>query len=361
MSKPITLKEYEFLQSKDEDSYNEKAHYINQQIFLEIEKFVLENEASTTYLKLTTKKGFGKILQAQKYVGVIQTKDGTTIEIIPKVKNVDSVDESKAILLRMLRTLKKSPFNHLNKAHLKSSKLPLLEIFISMFLEELATLIRKGIKSQYILKEENIYFFKGKLKIGEQIKYNSIHKERFIVEYEEFLSDRVENKLIKTTLKFLYKKSRTNKNQQKIREFLFVFDDVTESHNVKLDFSKVNLNRQMSDYEEVLALSKIFLFENFFSPYKGNENTFALFFDMNYLFESYFGVYLKKKEFDFKSQDRGKYLVERPNKFALRPNFVVNKETFNETIIDTKYKNISSYKDINQADMYQLYAYGTKY
>ena len=58
----------------------------------------------------------------------------------------------------------------------------------------------------------------------------------FFVLYEEFSSNRVENKLIKTTLEYLYKKSKSNKNQQRIREFLFVFDEIKISYNIKTDF-----------------------------------------------------------------------------------------------------------------------------
>ncbi len=361
MSKQITLKEYAFLQFKYENSEHEKAQYINKTSFDELENFILQNDEHSNYLKLTTKKGFGKVLQVQNYVGLIQTNDGTTIEILPKVKNIQSDEESKKILIKMLKTLKKSPFKHFNKANLKSLKMPLLEIFISMFLEELSKLIQKGIKSDYISKSENLHFLKGKLKVSQQIKQNSIHKERFFVEYEEFSSDRCENRLIKSTLEYLYKKSKYNANQQRIREFLFVFDDVSPSKDIKTDFSKVKINRQMKDYEHILLWSKTFLLENSFSPYSGNSVAFALLFDMNLLFESYVGAYLKKKGFDVKAQDKGKYLVQAPNKYALRPDFVLNKDTDDEIIADTKYKNISKQQDISQADMYQLYAYGTKY
>ncbi|WP_200415355.1 McrC family protein [Arcobacter sp. FWKO B] len=350
----MIIKEFEYLQYKDINDKN----YIKPETFEALEKFVLDNE-TTQYLKITTKKGYGKVLQAQKFVGVIQTKDGTTIEILPKVKNVDE-QKSKDILLKMLKTLKKSPFKNLNTANLKTYKMPLLEIFITMFVEELARLVQKGIKSDYITKEENLKFLKGKLKINEQIKYNYIHKERFFVQYQEFVSDRVENRLIKTTLQYLYKKSKLNKNQQRIREFLFVFDDVGISHNIKTDFEKIKLNRQMKDYELVLLWCKTFLLDNSFSPYKGNTIAFALLFDMNLLFESYVGRYLKKKGFDVSLQDKGKYLVDSHQKFALRPDIVINwKESI--IIVDTKWKNITEEKDISQSDMYQLYAYGKKY
>ncbi|MGJ0336529.1 McrC family protein [Aliarcobacter cryaerophilus] len=360
MKKEFILKEFEYLQYKD----NTKDNFIKKDIFDSLEKFVLENEKTAQYLKITTKNGFGKVLQAQNYVGVIQTKDGTTIEILPKIKNA-TTEKSKDILIKMLKTLKNSPFKNLSVANLKSSKIPLFEIFISMFLEELTVLVRNGIKSDYISKEENLKFLKGKLKISEQIKYNTIHKERFFVQYEEFISNRVENRLIKTTLQYLYKKSKLNKNQQRIREFLFVFDEIEISHNIKTDFSKIKLNRQMKDYEQVLLWCKTFLFENSFSPYKGNDIAFALLFDMNLLFESFVYSYLKKSSNfqDIKSQDRTHHLAYENGigRFRLKPDIVING---GKIIADTKWKILSqekSYNGVSQADMYQLYAYGTKY
>jgi 5-methylcytosine-specific restriction enzyme subunit McrC len=360
MKKEFILKEFEYLQYKD----NTKDNFIKKETFDSLEKFVLENEKTAQYLKITTKNGFGKVLQAQNYVGVIQTKDGTTIEILPKIKNA-TTEKSKDILIKMLKTLKNSPFKNLSVANLKSSKIPLFEIFISMFLEELTVLVRNGIKSDYISKEENLKFLKGKLKISEQIKYNTIHKERFFVQYEEFISNRVENRIIKTTLQFLYNKSKLNKNQQRIREFLFVFDEIEISHNIKKDFSKIKLNRQMKDYEQVLLWCKTFLFENSFSPYKGNDIAFALLFDMNLLFESFVYSYLKKSSNfqDIKSQDRTHYLAYENGigRFRLKPDIVING---GKIIADTKWKILSedkAYNGVLQDDMYQLYAYGTKY
>lgn len=358
--KELILKEFEFLQYKDE----KKENHIKEDSFNSIEKFVLENEQTEQYLKITSKKGFGKVISAQNYVGLIQTKDGTTIEILPKIRNIDD-EKSKEILLKMLKTLKNSPFKNFNIANLKSKKMPLLEIFISMFLEELAKLIQKGIKSDYLQKEENLQFLKGKLKISEQIKQNYIHKERFFVEFDEFLSNRVENRLIKSTLKYLYKKSKLNINQQKIREFLFVFDEIETSKNIKNDFSRIRLDRQMRDYEQVLLWSRTFLLENSFSPYRGETVAFALLFDMNLLFESYVYDYLRKSGGfeEIKAQDKTHHLAYENNsgKFRLKPDIVINK---GEIIADTKWKLLSFEKSnngISQTDIYQLYAYGTKY
>ncbi len=363
MYKNICLSEYDYIFVGTEDEGHHKA--VNKTTFEELESFVLKNSDSVQYLKLGQNKKH-KFLQAQNYVGVIQTKSGVTIEILPKIAKISDYTEAKSVLIKMLKTLKKSPFRNFNMANLKSTNMPLLEIFITMFLSELEKLIRKGIKSDYIDKEKNLKYLKGKLKFNDHIRLNYIHKEKFFVQYQEFMSDRVENRLIKMVLEYLYKKSKSNSNLKRIREFLFIFDEIKVSHKIKEDFSKIQLNRQMKDYELVLQWAKIFLLSHSFSPYKGKEVAFALLFDMNLLFESYVGHLLKKRDFDVSLQDREHYLAYLDNnegKFQLKPDFVVR---YNDEVIiaDTKWKILSeekSHQGVSQADMYQLFAYGNKY
>ena len=330
---------------------------IGKKDFGDIENFILKNsDENAPFLRIASGVG-GKFIQARNYVGVLQTKSGLTIEILPKIADKNDAERSKAVFIKMLRTLKNFPFKSSNLASLKTQNLPLLEIFISMFLCELESLVKKGIKSDYVALEENLNFLKGKLNINEQIKRNSIHKERFYVRYSEFLSDIKINRIIKTTLKFLYKKSNSSKNQQKIREFLFMFDEVSTCDDYKNFFAKLVINRQVKHYEQTLLWCKIFLLGNSFTPHKGNDLAFALLFDMNALFESYVGNFIKKKFSGTILQHSEKYLVENPKSFKLRPDIFL-KDKF---IADTKWKIVKSRDDISQADLYQLYAYGKKY
>ena len=332
-------------------------HDINKKDFGDIENFILKNsDENAPFLRIASGVG-GKFIQARNYVGVLQTKSGLTIEILPKIADKNDAERSKAVFTKMLRTLKNFPFKSSNLASLKTQNLPLLEIFISMFLCELEALVKKGIKSDYVALEENLNFLKGKLNINEQIKRNSIHKERFYVGYSEFLSDIKINRIIKTTLKFLYKKSNSSKNQQKIREFLFIFDEVSECEDYKNFFAKLVINRQVKHYEQTLLWCKIFLLSNSFTPYKGDDLAFALLFDMNALFESYVGDFIKKSFPGTILQHSEKHLVEEPKSFKLRPDIFLE----SKFIADTKWKIIKSKDDISQADLYQLYAYGKKH
>ena len=332
-------------------------HDIDKKDFGDIENFILKNsDENAPFLRIASGVG-GKFIQARNYVGVLQTKGGLTIEILPKIADKNDAERSKAVFIKMLRTLKNFPFKSSNLASLKTQNLPLLEIFISMFLSELEALVKRGIKSDYVPLEDNLNFLKGKLNINEQIKRNSIHKERFYVGYREFLSDIKINRIIKTTLKFLYKKSNSSKNQQKIRELLFIFDEVLECDDYKNFFAKLVINRQAKHYEQTLLWCKIFLLNNSFTPHKGDDLGFALLFDMNALFESYVGNFIKKSFPGTILQHSEKHLVEDPKSFKLRPDIFLE----GKFIADTKWKIISSSNDISQADLYQLYAYGKKH
>nr|WP_314239242.1 McrC family protein [uncultured Campylobacter sp.] len=344
----ITLTEFERIYQHD----------ISKKDFFDIENFILKNsDENAPFLRIASGSG-GKFIQARNYVGVLQTKSGLTIEILPKIADKTKSDNrSRAVFIKMLKTLKNFPFKSSNLANLKTQNLPLLEIFISMFLCELEALVKKGIKSDYVALEENLKFLKGKLNINEQIKRNSIHKERFYVGYSEFLSDIKINQIIKTTLKFLYKKSNSSKNQQKIRELLFIFDEVSMCEDYKNFFVKLVINRQVKYYEQTLLWCKIFLLGNSFTPHKGDDLAFALLFDMNALFESYVGDFIKKSFPSTILQHPEKHLIEDPKSFKLRPDIFLE----DKFIADTKWKIVKSRDDISQADLYQLYAYGKKY
>ena len=330
---------------------------IGKKDFGDIENFILKNsDENAPFLRIASGVG-GKFIQAKNYVGVLQTKSGLTIEILPKIADKNDAERSKAVFIKMLKTLKNFPFKSSNLASLKTQNLPLLEIFISMFLCELEALVKKGIKSDYVALDENLNFLRGKLNINEQIKRNSIHKERFYVGYSEFLNDIKINRIIKTTLKFLYKKSNSSKNQQKIRELLFIFDEVSECKDYKNFFAKLVINRQVKHYEQTLLWCKIFLLGNSFTPHKGDDLALALLFDMNALFESYVGDFIKKSFLGTILQYSEKHLVEEPKSFKLRPDIFLK----GKFIADTKWKIVKSRDDISQADLYQLYAYGKKH
>ncbi|MEA3295552.1 MAG: McrC family protein [Patescibacteria group bacterium] len=339
---------------------------VPQKVFDEIKTFVLRNSKKedndiVNFLIPAYKKGYGEILKAKNYVGVIQTKNGITIEILPKIYGVsDDSKDGKEIFLKMLKTLKKSPFKVSNFANLDLLKMPLLDVFINMFLDELDTLIKQGLRKAYIPKSENLFTLKGKLNFNKNIRHNLVHKERFFVEYDEFSADRAENRLIKSTLLFLNQKARSNSTQQRIRKFIFIFDEISESKNIDKDLSKCKSNRLMTHYDTILVWCRIFLKKQTFTNYKGNDIAFAILFPMERIFEDYVAAWLRKnidvKSIQLQTQKVIGYLLTN-NKYKMIPDIVFNN---GKIIADTKWKTLNNNNKISQNDLYQMYAYATK-
>ena len=75
-------------------------------VFEEVKTFVLQNKDEVNqFLIPSFKKAFGETLKAQQFVGVIETKSGYSIEILPKLANgqcEEEVKETRKIFIKML-------------------------------------------------------------------------------------------------------------------------------------------------------------------------------------------------------------------------------------------------------------------
>ena len=351
-----------------------------QDTFDTLESFVLSNSTEDTdALKLmgvSARKGVGKIITAKNYVGVITMNDGTTIEILPKIfSHAAFTDEEekekkvKKLLIDMLKTLRNTPFKSLQATNVNIDKLSIFEIFIRMFVDEVFYIVKRGLKCDYETIQFNENVFKGKMVFAVQIKHNYAHKERSFVEYDEFNTNRAENKILKSTLSYLYKCTTSSRNKSDIKTLLNAFNSVDESNEYKSDFAKIVPDRKTADYQTALMWSKVFLMGKSFTSFSGSEVAFALLFPMETLFESYIAAQLKKmlghSEYSLSAQDKTYHLFDGPRKFLMKPDIVIkNKALAQVFVMDTKWKVLSADKAnyaISQADMYQMYAYQKKY
>lgn len=349
---------------------------MKQEDFLALEKFILEaynrDADATQLMTLSIRKGVGKIITAKNYVGVLSLKDGTTVEILPKVySGMENADEAKArqLLIRMLRTLRNTPFKTLQTASVDTDRLNVFEIFIRMFLDEVFFITKRGLKRNYEAVQENATFYKGKMIFSQQLKHNHTHKERSYVEYDAFTLNRPENRILKLTLQYLYSHSASSRNRIDLKMLLNAFGEIPASVDVKGDFSRYIPDRNMADYSTALMWSRIFLSGKSFTSFSGSEVAVALLFPMETLFESYIAAMLKKQLnqtlYSVSVQDKTYHLFDEPRRFAMRPDIVIRRKTDNAVfVLDTKWKILSESKanfGISQDDMYQMFAYQKKY
>lgn len=127
-------------------------------------------------------------IQAKNFVGVIRLPSGFQLEILPKIDG----DESKlrGLVVEMLRTLKDFSHKKFRDAAIDTARFNLYEIFIRIYLEMVFDLIKRGLRSSYVTREENLNVFKGKLLVNRHVRKN--FSDRFTVKTqvkEKFLFD----------------------------------------------------------------------------------------------------------------------------------------------------------------------------
>ncbi|MGF1905104.1 McrC family protein [Aliivibrio salmonicida] len=345
-----------------------------------LKQLCLGDESESKLLQLRRRNGM-EVLQVQNYAGVIFTPDKTQIEVLPKVGksfnsngsgSTDEHEKARQSLLIMLKALKGFAHIQTSNANITHQKMPLLEVFISQFLNSVNELIKRGLKSDYVRQEDNLGFLKGKLNVGKQVRHNFINKHKFFCEYDEFMLDRPANRLIHTALLKVKNFARSSANQKLLQELLFVFHEIPKSRDHKLDFTKLKQDRGMNYYQTPLEWCRLIL--NGFSPQtmKGSTNAASLLFPMEKVFEDYVAKILKEQlarnhpELTLSTQATGQHLATYNNrgKFSLRPDLLIQHGSINKVVLDTKWKLLDSnvtHSNISQSDVYQMFAYAKKY
>lgn len=357
-------------------SYDDDYVTIPDNVYEELKNTLASDDISVEdnrrFMKLgSSKKYKSDYIVMQNYVGCIETKSGYYIEIIPKIPLTESKDISreKRVLLNMISCMKEFHGKHNTIAHLDIYRTNrIYDIFIRMYIEETKKLLKTGIESGYVEREENSEFYKGKLLINEHIKRNMVHNERFYVRYSEFNQDRPENRIIKSTLLLLKQKTRSAENLKQIKQLLEHFGNIKESNNYTADLAQIVISRNTKKYELLMNWSKVFLNKKSFAIHSGEEIAYEILFPMEKVYERYVALNVKKvfgnDGWSVSCQARGTYIFEEPeNTIEIKPDIVIRKD--NKCIImDTKWKKVDltdKNYGISSQDAQQMYTYACKY
>ena len=363
---PLRIREHEELAGLSEDEVTD------------LKNFALKNQTDKddNYRPVLKLDKAGK-LKAQNYVGVIQTRKGKVVEILPKIDFVEDdkdCEKTKDIFLKMLRTYK--GFNaNLNESGIRAIRhFNMLEVFVRRFLDDLVLLTKKGLARQYQAKEDNISCLRGRILFPQHLRHNLFDRTRFYVSYDELTTDRPANRLIRSTIKKLTGIVRQPHNKQLLHQLSLCFADVPKSTNHKSDWRRYRIDRSMQHYEAVMRWVGVFLFGHGLTTFAGKHINQALLFPMEKVFEDFVAHHFKchqhQRGWQVQTQKPQRSLarIEGNKAFHMKPD--ISLMTSNgrdvEFILDTKWKRIGetpndSKHDISQADVYQLYAYGKRY
>ena len=346
--------------------------------------FILSNKASddTDVVMSVHTRGGRRYIKTGRYVGTIQTKDGQVIEVLPKIYKASGQQEKdkdtcRKVFLYMLRHFTDAKAKSFQNASLSTKKnFPILEVYISNYINGVEELVLGGLKKNYSLVEENQTFLKGKLDISKQITKNVANKVQFCIKYNKFIEDIPQNRILVTTLRKLMNDSHSTTNKARISALLTLMVDIPSSTNIENDLRIASVsNRLFSSYELLFKWSSQFLLNRGFTTFAGSCVNQSLLFQAEKLFEDFIAYLFKKyaPSHNVEAQNRRYFLVDRHNgkgMFRIQPDLLIETEDSNPNyeciILDTKWKTLDSTKPdknylLDIKDMYQLYAYGQKY
>ena len=294
-------------------------------------------------------------IQFKQYVGIIQV-DGLTIEILPKADNNDDELYWRENLVKMLHFCRKLKADPIDTANVKRHRNHLLEVYFEIYLNELESLIHKGLVKQYRKQSKNVRALRGKLEFAANIKYNLVHRERFYTTHQVYDTNHIIHQILYRALMVVEFFTKGSYLYNKTRRILLDFPDVKDIEIRESVFNRIIKDRKTEPYKNALDIAQMLLLN--YSPdiSSGREHMLALLFDMNKLWEEFVLRMLKKSSHVYK----GVKIIGHDSKPFWGKNFlqpdIVLSQGNEIAIIDTKWKrpvhNIPSIGDLRQ-----MYAY----
>lgn len=294
-----------------------------------------------------------------EYVGVIQIGN-TIIEILPKADKNSDVNIWRNVLISMLHAVGVFNIHAPSSSNLQIRPNSILDLYFELFVKELEYLLHKGLVKKYRKTEGNRPSLKGSIHFAKHINQNLIHQERFYVKHCTYDRQHDIHAILYKALKLL---KHINTNIQLSSRIGTLLLDFPELYDVKITetlFDRIVLDRKTDSYKNAIEISRLILLNYHPDIRKGSDNVLALMFDMNILWEQFVFVSLRKykgKDTTIISQSiRDFWKPEVGVKSRIKPDIVLNKDTENCIVLDTKWKNLNGYNP-SPEDLRQMFVY----
>lgn len=342
--------------------------------WLEIQCLRVSGDGDAPWLRLSQRHGC-RVVQVTNYVGVLRAPSGFQVEVLPKIGRVEgeTLAATRQRLIDMLCCLR--GFRHIEteRAKVLSARMPLLEVFVAEFLRTVGQVVKRGLRSAYTSRQDNLPALRGKLLMASHLRENLTRADRFYTQHDEFTADRPANRLLHAALKRVLTFASSQGNQQLARELVFVLSEIPVSREPWRDFQRVRLDRGMEYYADALAWARLILDATSPLTGKGRHQAPSLLFPMEAVFEAFVARYLPRQlqpPLTLKTQASSQYLVrhQKQSWLQLKPDLLVQRAGRNVLVLDTKWKMLDSRNSgaggkygLSQGDFYQLLAYGQNY
>lgn len=310
-------------------------------------------------------------LHARNYVGIIETRRGTVIEILPKIDlSTGAEEDTRRVFLTMLRDWRGLGRARLDGASIRAiRRFDMFEAFVHLFLTSVVLLTRRGLARAYRTREANLPRLRGRILFPQHLRENLVDRSRFYVGYDEFTANRPANRLIHLALRQLSVVVRHPENRQRLHQLRIVFSGVPTSTNIDDDWARHRVDRSMRHYDAVMPWVGLFLFGHGLATYSGPHVSRALLFPMEEVFEDFVTAAVRRhqRRFAVHAQGPRRHLATDgadEGVFRMKPDISLMERDQVRFILDAKWKRLDPRErnhGVIQADAYQLFAYGRTY
>ncbi|ERJ11903.1 McrC family protein [Haloplasma contractile] len=314
----------------------------------------------------------GKLL-IKHYVGFVHINK-TRLMIYPKItwySSEEVFNQSFDLLVKMLYhsrfiSIKRIP----SPQKLSTYNGDLLELYITLFIDQLLNLLKRDVNRGYIQHSENQSFIKGKIDFTESIKQNSFRHHIHHVSYDDFSTNILLNRIFKTIIQHLIVITKIQENKIKLKQALLWLEDVKPIKITNEIWKTVKFTRLNSVYRPVFNMAKLFYENSQPNLNKGDDFTFSFLVPVNRLFEKYLFELIsynsENEKLTPKYQGPVNYLgkLNDKNFVQLNPDIsLLDEHNQVRLILDAKYKEAIDQNGnlkISQSDIYQMLAYSVK-
>jgi 5-methylcytosine-specific restriction enzyme subunit McrC len=301
-----------------------------------------------------------------QFVGVLQIGN-LSIEVLPKADCHSEENNWRDILIGMLKAVGTFKIQAPSYSSLQVKHNFILDLYVSLFIQEVDALLHKGLVKKYHKTEKNSFALKGNLLFGKHLQKNLVHKERFYVRQTVYDKEHLLHQILFQTILLLKQINHNEALKSKIGGLCLHFPEMKSIKVTEATFNKIVLNRKTESYKDALEIARLLLL-NYHPDLKGgNDNVLALMFDMNYLWEAFIYKSLLKHAPEGvtveKQIHRNFWQSSAKKNTGMHPDIILTYPQGSEiqkAVLDTKWKNIGSHNP-SIDDLRQLYVYHRYY
>lgn len=301
------------------------------------------------------------------YVGVLQI-GSLTIEVLPKADAVPApdvpteqhFDRWRRLLLRMLAEAGLLPVDTFNTALLHERENSLLDLYLSLFLTEAETLLRRGLVKRYRQREGQVKALKGTLLFGQHLARNVVHQERFYTRHQTYDYDHLPHRLLRQALVLLPVLSAAPSLRGRAARALLAWPELPAVRPTPATFARLRYDRKTAPYRPALRIARLLLLRLSPDLHSGPQDLIALFFNMNHVWEAYLLRTLQRlspPDWTVSKPPKCVFWAEDNNGFQSRmqPDVLLRHATHGTIVLDAKWKR--PHGKPAEADLRQLFAY----